>query len=976
MKPLLLEIDGLGSFENLQKIDFENLTTSGLFGIFGKTGAGKSTILDSLTLALYDQVDRYGKKDSEMVNLNRKDCYVSLMFSVKNQGEDIIYKVERGYRVDPHGNLVNKKHILSCKNGDVFEPVTEGVKELKQKLNDIISLNYEDFTKAVILPQGKFNQFINLDGRGKHRMLERIFGLEQYGKKLTEKYNKKLREVSKDRDELIRVFGEYKEYTITRKKESEKKLRTLEKELETLIEKRKNVRDIKNKVDEEIEKARNLKEVKKDLETLESNKEKIENSEKTLKTKIVVERVTELQNKVEIRVKDKCRLKKEVETLKEDAKKVNAELEQIKEELDTIDKSIGFNKKRLSEIKIDQKYVQDISFAVEKEKDVKLIEKDINNNIQEENKNKEEVKILLSENLELKKDIDLLKKEIVENTKNAERLKEDKEYWESAIKVVEKQVKNKSPFEDVKEKVYATFDEQIRIILENESNIKRYEEEILDFKIQNLALTLAEKLEEGKPCPLCGSKVHPSVVKALEEGYKETKEKQIEACKEIIIVSEKNIEKYIAGLENRISDFVEKHKKVEKAISDKNENLNTLEQEVIKNTQKIENSKSNNLKLVEKIEDLKNRINDITEELTKIKVKYNLQKTFKETSEDIEKVQQQLMTLEKIIKDEEGKQKFKADLQRQKQELVNKINIDYSSKETSFKAVLETLETLNVEINKVLSDNNLSMELLESSKKIDFDNLEQEINEHKEKLVICKDKYKELKIYETLNLEELLITLKETVENQKNIEEKIEENNKDIGSEEEKLTMFNHNLKKKEDIERELKSVEKLYNDIMSIKTLLQGERFIEFLARKDLEEVVYFASEEFNRLSNGKYFLKLSSDGENNIEVVDNLQGGKCRGIKTLSGGETFVISLCLALSLSKKIQMKKNSIIEFFFFDEGFGSLDNEALDKVTDSLMRLKGNNINIGIITHVDKLKERVPKSLYVENSANGTTVRID
>ncbi len=977
MKPLLLEISGLGSFENLQTVDFENLTTSGLFGIFGKTGAGKSTILDSLTLALYNNIDRYPKEKAEMINLNRKDCFVNLVFSIKEKGADIIYKVERSYRLDPHGKIVNKKHILSRKTQGIeeFEPMVEGVKEVNAKLEELISLNYEDFTKAVILPQGKFSEFINLDGNDKRKMLERIFGLEQYGDKLTKSYNEKLRATETKHKILSEKITVFEEYTEQNKKQIEKNLKEIDKNTKDLSKNLREISEEKVKIESDVKNATSLKTVKEELLELENFKEEIEKDKVTLKSKEVFVKVSGLQGKIDEQSFRKSVLIKDAEVYNSEYNKFNDSLKVVEGEIDILNNSIKTDKKFISEIKIDTNFLQDINNAVQQESNLQVIDGDIDRNIKDEVDNKALIDRLLIDNKELDVQIVDINKQILKIRTEIETTKKDKEYWEKAIKIVQTKVNSKTRFEDITEKVYATFDEQISIILDCEKNIKKYEDDILDFKLQNLAVTLAEKLKEGEACPVCGSKVHPKVVEALELGFKESKQEQIKACEVKKSECEKNIAEFTKGLEKRVVKFVDRHNELENGIETLRAKLNTFEQTLVKNTQVIENHKNNNGKLEISRKELLSRREDIEKLLKELKVKYNLQKTFLEEREELKTTQSRVEKLQQTIDTSEKALEKKISFREENQKILNELKIKIASNETSLKEVLDNLKALENEMENVLVDNGLDKTLLDSIKSIDFGKLESKIKSYTEKVVIAQNKKEELKDFEVLKLEELLVTQTSIVDKHLEIERKIEENTTLKGVTSEKRNTFDIKLKEKSVIEEELKIVEKLYNDISSIKSLLQGKKFVEFIARKDLEEVVYFASEEFNRLSNGKYFLKLS-EYSLDIEVVDNLQGGKCRGIKSLSGGETFIISLCLSLSLSKKIQMKKNSVIEFFFLDEGFGSLDNEALDNVTDSLMRLKSDNINIGIITHVDKLKERVPKILYVENTANGTSVRID
>ncbi len=975
MKPLLLEIDGLGSFDSLQTIDFEVLTSSGLFGIFGKTGAGKSTILDSLTLALYNNVDRYiGDQKSEMVNINRKDCYVGLTFSVKSKGEDTIYKVERSFRIDPHGKLMIKKHILSVKSGDIYEPVADGATNVNNKLLEIICLTYEDFTKAVILPQGKFNQFINLGSNEKREMLERIFGLEQYGQKLTIRYNEKRKQVETDYKVISEKVKVYEEYTEKNKKEVEKTLKAIEKELKETNKTLKENIGRKAELEKDINNATSLQKNKADLVKLENLASDIEKDKQTLKNKDLITKVNELENK-NIEYKNKLKtLEEEKLLILNSQEKLTQGFNNIETKFKLSSENINENKKNLSNINIDTNYALEITKGFNLENELSVVVGNINKGVADIENNNVKIKTLKEDIVNNNKEVESLKALITQTKTQLEDTKKDREYWDSCVKVVNKHVNNNTRFEDVSEKVYISFDEQIANILNADINIKKYQDEILEFKMQNSAMELAKKLVDGEPCPVCGSKVHPNIVKILEDGFEELKQKQISECEQTKVNAKVKIEEYSKGLEKRINSFKTKVIELEKELETLTNKLRPLEDKTTKNNSDIENLEKNNTTILENNKEFKITEESLIKTLEVLKVKHNLKTTFKEENS---KVQESQLVVEKLRKTIESLEAELKDLTEQKanvQEKLNQENLKLISNKTIIEEVSRNKTLLDGEINEFLVSNGLSIEIIESLKTIDFDLIANRVENYNNQLVITKNKYEELKAFEVLVLEDLSLENKTLVELIESLEKAIEEKTTLKGTLGEKINTFEVKLQEKALIEDEVKALTKEYDNILSLKSLLQGKKFIEFIARKDLEEVVYFASSEFNKLSNGKYYLKLSDDSLD-IEVVDNLQGGKCRSIKSLSGGETFIISLCLSLSLSKKIQMKKNSIIEFFFLDEGFGSLDNDALENVTDSLMGLKNNDINIGIITHVDKLKEKVPRTLYVENTANGTKVRI-
>jgi exonuclease SbcC len=203
MRPKILEIEGLQSFKDTQRIDFETLSETGLFGIFGPTGSGKSTILDAITFALYGRVER-AKGTQGIIHANLNNVRVSFTFELKKAGQTKEYRVERVYR--------RKKDTAACEPriarlieitgaGDI--PLSDKANDVSAKVEELIGLNLDDFTRAVVLPQNKFQEFLMLDTSKRREMLERIFYLEEYGQQLTDRVKKKMDSLNK-RLELAR----------------------------------------------------------------------------------------------------------------------------------------------------------------------------------------------------------------------------------------------------------------------------------------------------------------------------------------------------------------------------------------------------------------------------------------------------------------------------------------------------------------------------------------------------------------------------------------------------------------------------------------------------------------------------------------------------------------------------------------------------------------------------------------------------
>ena len=204
MRPIKLKIKGLNSFIEEQTIDFEKLTSQGFFGIFGPTGSGKSTILDGITLALYGEVAR---KSSNYINTNCKTMSVSFQFQISGATPKK-YLVERDFK-----RALNKDRNTYCVrtsgaklvdvSGEKAEILEDSVFGVTKRCQEIIGLSLDDFTRTVLLPQGKFSEFLKLEGKDRREMLERLFSLQKYGDLLTFKLSRESNIKKSERDVIL-----------------------------------------------------------------------------------------------------------------------------------------------------------------------------------------------------------------------------------------------------------------------------------------------------------------------------------------------------------------------------------------------------------------------------------------------------------------------------------------------------------------------------------------------------------------------------------------------------------------------------------------------------------------------------------------------------------------------------------------------------------------------------------------------------
>lgn len=307
MKPLFLSIEGLQSFQERQEIDFEKIGREGLFGIFGPTGSGKSTIIDAMTLALYGNIIRFKTNkdnetrdyfDSEAINKNSNEARVNFKFKV---GDDI-YRVERSYKIGK--KKINKSAILfKIENGEEIK-IAENYKEIYHEIKEnILGLTLEDFTRSVVLPQGNFSQFLKLSGNDKRDMLERIFNLQKYGELLATKAS-------------------------NHKSSLEKELKYIDIRLSEIGF---NKEELENKT--------------KELELLKIENERLKKEAKEIKdTLLEMENIKNLEIKISNLNQEKIKLEKDLPYINELENKKN-EYEKIKPVIEKLNKKMNMKKK-------------------------------------------------------------------------------------------------------------------------------------------------------------------------------------------------------------------------------------------------------------------------------------------------------------------------------------------------------------------------------------------------------------------------------------------------------------------------------------------------------------------------------------------------------------------------------------------------------------------------------------------------------
>ncbi|WP_372715001.1 SbcC/MukB-like Walker B domain-containing protein, partial [Ilyobacter sp.] len=536
--------------------------------------------------------------------------------------------------------------------------------------------------------------------------------------------------------------------------------------------------------------------------------------------------------------------------------------------------------------------------------------------------------------------------------------------------------------------------EKIKSTLKRSLSLKEDElKKACEVRDGQIAWKMAKNLKEGESCPVCGSKEHPQVAEASEGVADDNIIESIEAEKKSIEqkLYKINLEKILSDLkskkaqlkERNLSDMdseIEKIKKESEDIKIKNDEIQRKKEELtgLKNkliTEKtliIEKTANCQITIAELKESEKSkgsRRDLIKIELENTVPKYmseglcieGLQKRLGEMKE-MEKEQRNIKNeLINIRKDISEKRKLVDDLKENIHVIESKssgIKGSLGEKESQAELYRKEAEE-KMEIFGFLSENEAEESFLSDDEMATLKGWIKEYQEKCEKNRISLENLDKKIAGRVVTESEWAISQNEKVafENQKKeLESKIVLLEKSIGDME-KL------LKEVGDLKKESDRKKKELSLLEDLSKLFQGNAFVEYLAVSRLRSIVSNAARRLSRITNGKYSLAI--DDSANFLVVDNFNGGEKRRSSTLSGGETFLVSLSLALALSNQIQLKGKSQLEFFFLDEGFGTLDSSLLERVINSLETLKNQEkLKVGIITHVDDIKERVPRKLQV------------
>lgn len=1018
MRPLKLKMSAFGPYKGEVEIDFTEFNQSSLFLVSGPTGAGKTTIFDAIAYALFDKPSKDGREKDTYKSDHASDtdlCYVYFEFELGQKR----YSVRREPNQTGPGTRSKTKQILASVEFHNGDSVTTKINEANKEIESLMGLTHDQFRQIVMLPQGDFKRMLDSNSGEKEKIFRNIFQTNQF-EAFQEKLKEQAKELKKERDSYEQAVNlafqnvETKDNPVLEKaieqfdvtvalEEIEKLVEADTQDLTKVKESIKHLQEQKTTYErliERLEKKAFLDKEKGQLDeteqTIKTYREQLSQNEEALKLAEAQKSVTELSQEIKQANEKLIHLKQEKKILSEELSKAEKQREIIQKkvaELNSIREAIQELKNELERMK-----------EVEKKQDgIALFEKQIKENQTKRNALSEagqkQKEIISSKQDELKK-LQVLKDSFSRQYDQINELK-DKKTQES------QKLEKLNDLCDLRKegaKVKVRFSEATKELKKATQKWQNAKESYFS----NIAVVLAGDLNENEPCPVCGGTEHPNLAHSTDESVSKEAVDRLENEKTTVEAQYNKIAAHLQQLSEAVgkrckelgiahSDADETLKETKRVVKELTESLDTLEKDLKLKQKKVdqESKLSKELDSLQKEErELSDKVVQLkADEEHKVKRISELESEWKAlkaslSSESEKQIREAIKTKEKMIteteKEASGSQKLVQDLSGNLS--ANKRGIELTTEQLEM--VTKKHTEAEMHFNQLLENSELGedFETVVLKKEI-VEKMQTAISDYEKAGHSLAVQMKEVEAF--LEQEETVLPVEEYQAKCIRIDEslpKLEENRDDL------VKSMNQNQRACESIKQhqgksdEIEKDYQIYNELalMAGGTSNETDRisFERYVLGIYFDEILLAANERFKEMTNNRYELQRKMDAAKgnkpkglDMDVFD-YETGKLRGVNTLSGGESFKASLALALGLSDVIQSQSGGVsVDTLFIDEGFGTLDSDSLDKAIQTLLDLHKRGRLVGIISHVDELKTRIPSHIIVEKTAAGSKVSV-
>ena len=1005
MKPIRLELKEFGPYKN-EIIEWDRIINEPIFLITGKTGSGKSTLFDAITYALYNKTT--GGKDIASLRtktaLDKDKTQVNFDFELSGKK----YRIERtlAYLKAGNKNLTSGKVALMQYNDEKLEVIATKEQEVKEKIEELIGLDDKQFCQIIILPQGKFKEFLLSKSSEKKETLRSLFNtyfyqkfveqLQEQAKKLDSSHKQKEKELIA-RFEQFDIEEELTKFEYLKDENFEEILSIIQSQEETIKIEKKELLKLERSFSKEKENFIELSKLNDKFSQLKSNKYELEELSKKedyySRLKLEVEKLKELQ-KSKDKIIEYSTLLNKLSQLRKLEKDLLIDTEKYKLDLENNKKlELELNAKK-NDIEELRKETIDYKFFYNNLNELNLAKTNIEiyNKILEELTLKKETYKELDSSLKVEKESyleDIEEKNILESSIGKLKLEVLKKEQD-----VEKLEEYNNKLSEVNDKsLKLTLDKKKLEELEVEKKKLEQEVELLNKnKEREILNDFLLKLHEGDDCPLCKQKIE-----------------HLPDIPDLAVVDE-SIEKSLQKVNKDIIQLEALIKKDEEEIGKISTLLKNLEDTI-------------NFKAKEELSQLEGELKAENINLT------DISKVIKISDDKIKGLNREIEELSELFKNEDEIKQNHLEAKNKIEQFEKNVKVELDEFAGYYEKIQSQVEDFDNTCNAL---QNNSSELLVRKTKLETEqkNNKENLLEVSKRIEIIVDSFTNSKLnkyYITLEMAEENIAELNNLENYESQINKFEDAKKIIVNSIEKLEEELKELEQPdlEEGQQKLKNIESQVNDFIEkvaiLNTRLENNKklykkihseYIELLeSSKEIREIIAFSDVVSGKTENRKsletyvqgYYLDLilvagtkrllqmTNDRYRFIRRDEKSKGGGLQGleieihdiylnstriISSLSGGELFLASLALALGLAEVIQNESGGIsLETIFIDEGFGSLDAETLDIALTTLIDLQSYGRNIGIISHVSELKERIRPKVEVYSKDNYAKIKM-
>lgn len=1028
-------MQAFGPYAKTEVIDFSKLGNRTMFVISGKTGAGKTTIFDGISFAIYGKAsgeDRIGTELRSQFAQDEVQTEVSLQFMLRGK-EYYIWRAPQQEKRKSRGEgftVVNAKaELYSIQNGEK-ELLAANVRDVDEKIKDIMQIDVNQFRQILMIPQGEFRKLLVSDSKEKEVILQKLFHTLYYKKvevalkEQADLLEGKVRDFGRQKTDRMRMIDAennetLKQHILSEKlnepailsllekdiemkknqmEESAKKLLEMESERNHLHEQWINAKQVLEQMDRRDKLVIQKNEYEVNAPTIQEKQESIVNAQKAER----LMQQEELCQRLKRELDEKTRQISQIKNSLEKAQTIFAEKEKIlneekAKELEKGDLSVYSH--RLESMKEDvfafSKWLEESQNLSKEIVKVKELGHEIDESLHHSREKVERLKIQKSE-LEQSR-IQMMKTQI-----DLEHLKNTLDFVTNLLKTNQ----NIKELLQIKSQKVAIFNQTERRLADQKALV----EELDKRWFQGQASILAQQLINGEECPVCGSTHHPQKAVHLLET---PNEEQVKEARNALSVMEQ--EKNRDQLELQKVDF-----EIESLLERKNEWKNKLNSKnAVVSDDDMEDFYLQKLREKDTLESQYHSGEKALSSLPDITSKIEL---FDRKIEEFTRQKEQIIENERVL--EKRLTEKEAMIERLKKSIPEKLQ----SKNTFIEElnnVQRKLEFLNKQFEKAQNEYGDAKEKvsstfasLETLKKV-WDETDGHLKEERQKFLemLTSQGFQNYTAYENAKrspeeikvIENEILTYREnyrSISDQlKNLDEMLQNVSKpDVVKLEEGLQDFDQklaqhralvnnlhsSLKKNEEIlafvlniNEKVKDLEEEYKLVGHLSDIARGQNtqkitFERYVLASFLDDILELANVRLLKMTSGRYELVRKKDrSKGNVQsglelLVFDQYTGQERHVKTLSGGESFKAALSLALGLADVVQEYAGGVsLETMFIDEGFGTLDPESLDNAIEALMEIQSSGRLVGIISHVPELKERIDARLEVIASQEGS-----